>query len=506
MSTGGKSQEARKRHRARHTKSRHGCFSCKLRRVKCDEGRPVCGTCSSRGEPCSFPDPPDPTVISHRSNSAASRTRRDGPRTRSGSGLHSSQPHGEPLENDLPRPAGIPQSVNDDNLLEMDNILMVQFFHLYTARGMSLHPKRSQVWERVIPDLAGRNRFLMHLVLALGGIHMITERLRHGPRGEDNGSETVGLRVVMEHHQKGLQHFREEVAQISNSNAETVYAGSLLLVGFIYASLQVPELNPPATTTHSVSVAYGGALNTRVSKTFHRPQIGWLHLSRGVSAVVRDQWPVLKAGRLRPVVLHFHGDEYWKDLPFTSSLSQLSNCSPRLIVFAQGASQAISDLKTAWAAIGLASSTDSSFVDSPTSLPSPTMSDEAVDEQSRIIDVLETVYTRIISALQCSVSERGSPDDSDIQANFEEAAVLAWPNLIPNDFISLLELDDQVDLSRAYSLTILAHFYVINTLVDRWFLYGSFKEEIFKIHGSVYNSFNAQLDRLMMWPVKVAAS
>jgi hypothetical protein len=134
------------------------------------------------------------------------------------------------------------------------------------------------------------------------------------------------------------------------------------------------------------------------------------------------------------------------------------------------------------------------------------MSDEAVDEQSRTIDILETVYTRIISALQCSVSERGSPDDSDIQANFEEAAVLAWPNLILNDFISLLELDDQVDLSRAYSLTILAHFYVINTLVDRWFLYGSFKEEIFKIHGSVCNSFNAQLDRLMVWPVKVAAS
>ncbi|KAB8236434.1 Zn(II)2Cys6 transcription factor [Aspergillus alliaceus] len=488
------SRQARKRHRARHTKSRHGCFSCKLRRVKCDEARPVCGACASRQEPCSFPDP---TVIAHRQTSS-SRTPHEGTHTRSGRGLHNSQPFLEPLRIALTPSVGTPQSVNDD-LLGMDNLLMIQFFHMYTAQEMSLHPIRSQVWRRVIPNLAGRNCYLMHLLLSLGGIHMITERLRHGPGGESDGLETVDLRVVMEHHQKGLKGFREEVAQISQSNAEAVYAGSLLLVGFIYASFQVPELNPPPIMTADSAFIPG-----QIPQTSNGPQLGWMRLIRGVSTVVEDQWPVLKCSRLRPMVLHFHGDEYWKDLPFASSMSRLSHCSPRLLVFARGANQAIVDLKAFWAASRVPSSTEPSFVGSPTSTYSSPTFDGAVDEQSRAMDILEMIYSRIISVLQCSVSQHGFPDDSDIQANFEEAAVLSWSMLIPNDFIGFLETDDQVDLIRGYSLVILAHFYVINTLVDRWFLNGSFKGEIYRIRESVCSLRNEQLDRLMMWPVKVA--
>jgi hypothetical protein len=77
--------------------------------------------------------------------------------------------------------------------------------------------------------------------------------------------------------------------------------------------------------------------------------------------------------------------------------------------------------------------------------------------------------------LKCSVSERGSPDDSDILANLEEATVLSWPSLV-----SLLDVDEPVDLGRGLSLVILAYYYVINTLMDCWFL-ASFKEEVIKI-------------------------
>jgi hypothetical protein len=115
----------------------------------------------------------------------------------------------------------------------MDNLLSMQFFHLYTAQGMSLNPKRSMVWRRVIPDLAASHPYLMHLLLALGGMHMITEQTTQR-RGE---RPAVDLLVVMDHYQRGLQGYREEVARISNANAEAVYAGSLFLVAFVYASL-----------------------------------------------------------------------------------------------------------------------------------------------------------------------------------------------------------------------------------------------------------------------------
>jgi hypothetical protein len=125
----------------------------------------------------------------------------------------------------------------------MDNLLSMQFFHLHTAQMMSLNPKQSMVWQQVIPDLAASHPYLMHLLLALGGIHMITEQARQR-RGE---RDAVDLLVVMDHHQQGLQGFREEVARISNASAEAVYTGSLLLIAFVYASLQVPKLNLFAT-------------------------------------------------------------------------------------------------------------------------------------------------------------------------------------------------------------------------------------------------------------------
>jgi hypothetical protein len=396
--------------------------------------------------------------------------------------------------------AGVP-TLADDNLLDMDNLLAMQFFHLHTAHKMVLQPKRIMVWRRVIPDLAERHRFLMHLLLALGGIHMITARMGQRTSEEDDHLHTVDLRVVMDHHQRGLQGFREELAKISNSNAEAVYSGSLLLVGFIYAFLQVSELNPPASTASPPVGRSVPASNQRTPTIFDRPQLSWMHLIRGVTTVIRDQWPALKASRMRPMVLHFHDDEYWTGLPFASSLNRLSHCSSRLLLFAQGASQAVADLKHTHAAVRLADSSTPCLA----SVSPASSSEGIVDDQWRAIGVLEKLYSRIISVLHCSVSECGSPDDSDIQADFEEAAVLSWPVLVPDDFIGTLDVDYRADLTWGLSLTILAHFYVINILVDRWYLVA-FKVEVLKIQQSVWNIHNAELDQLMKWPVKLATA
>lgn len=47
------SSDAQRRRRA-HKKSRRGCSSCKLRRVKCDEGRPYCRKCKDFGVACAY--------------------------------------------------------------------------------------------------------------------------------------------------------------------------------------------------------------------------------------------------------------------------------------------------------------------------------------------------------------------------------------------------------------------------------------------------------------------
>ncbi|KAF1965653.1 hypothetical protein BU23DRAFT_560905 [Bimuria novae-zelandiae CBS 107.79] len=54
-----------------HKKSRGGCFTCKTKKVKCDEGHPSCAYCSLRKLECTYPvdrqreqsAPPDKSLI-----------------------------------------------------------------------------------------------------------------------------------------------------------------------------------------------------------------------------------------------------------------------------------------------------------------------------------------------------------------------------------------------------------------------------------------------------------
>ena len=50
----GKTASDANRQRRAHKKSRRGCSSCKLRRVKCDEKRPACHKCRDFGVACTY--------------------------------------------------------------------------------------------------------------------------------------------------------------------------------------------------------------------------------------------------------------------------------------------------------------------------------------------------------------------------------------------------------------------------------------------------------------------
>lgn len=392
-----------------------------------------------------------------------------------------------------------PQPPSHHGDLDMDNLKLIQYFHLHTAKQMTMNPRRTKIWQRVIPDIAVKSQYLTHLLLALAGIHMITHRLKHG---EDEVSDIIDLQIVMDHHQRGLRGLLEAVPHISHTNAEAIYTGSLLLVAFIFASLQVPRLNQPVTSVAAPSPSTDSTGGSQQSDIYHTLQFKWLHLIRGLSTVIHDQWSTLKASRLRQMVVHMHGDEYWKDIPFCSSPSRLSHCSTKLQKFAHGASQAIMGLKAFLTTRQASTGSSSSHVVSTTSDTHTAASDGAFDEQAKALDTLDAVYSRTISVLQCSVAEQLSSDDSDFQINFEEAAVLSWPTLISHGFIASFEAPKEPDLFYGYSLTILAHFYLIDTLVDFWYLNGSFEGEIFKIKSLVQTLGNAELDMLMLWPME----
>ncbi|CAG8283662.1 unnamed protein product [Penicillium salamii] len=493
-----------RRHRARHTKSRNGCNNCKSRHVKCDELQPACGTCASRGEPCSYPRPRAPVKKLRRSRIPLPGDERPG------------DDDGSPVPGSLASSDGCPQfsaiklgvanttfpaslgdQPHEQGSLAMDDLKLLQYYHLHTASGMSLHPRRVMVWQRIIPELAVKNRYLMHLVLALAGIHMITNQAKSGSTGVSEESDTVDLATVEEHHQSGLEGFREEVSCISSTNAGNVLAGSLLLVGYAFASLKVQKLNSITDGPEEIQWA------ARNSSTFEILRLSWLYLNRGISSVIFDKWNVLKASRLRQMVVFPHSEEFWNDFEFDAPSSRISRCSSRLLKFAEGAGQAVADMKVSLDALDSPKDDLSNRSDTPNSQPSPSMtSDWLLDAHLEALGTLDRSYSRIIAVLQCAATD--DPVDAEIQMDFEEAAVLSWPVLLPSPFLLSLQ-ESEHNFLHGHSLVLLAHFYLINTLVDSWFLRGSFEREVLKLNALVGTLNDSSLSRFMIWPTEVVA-
>ncbi|CAG7952517.1 unnamed protein product [Penicillium nalgiovense] len=483
-----------RRHRARHTKSRNGCYPCKFRRVKCDELQPACRTCSSRGEPCSYPPP--------------RVTSRKPPRSRADTEKDSNLPDFlesfdegplgliQPLSINATAPTTIsnPPHQHRHGDLDMNDLKLLQFYHLHTGRQMTLHQRRSNVWQQIMPELASESRYLMHLLLALGGMHMI--KLKADAIGTSvEYSDTVDLEIIMIHHQRGLEGFREEVSRISPSNAESVFTGSLLLVAFAFAFLRVQGLHPLTGATEEMS----GAMATP-SLTNDTPRLNWLYLNRGVNSVIGDQWYVLKNSRLRAILILSHTDNYWEESS-SYAPSRLSRCSPRLLKFAEGARQAVASIKASLDALGPPLDDLSSCSGTPTSQLSPSETlDWALDAHNETIRILDSVYLRILSVLRCAATEDST--DTEIQLDLEEAAILSWPCSIPSSFLVSLERSDRNSL-YGHSLVILAHLYLVNTLVDTWYMRGSFEGEISKINALIGSLNGDQLSTFMIWPNEV---
>jgi hypothetical protein len=353
------------------------------------------------------------------------------------------------------------------------------------------------VWQRIIPELAVKNRYLMHLLLALGGIHMITKQAESSDNGVFEDSDAVDLAIIEEHHQSGLEGFREEVSCITSTNAGHVLAGSLLLVAYAFASLKVRKLNSIAEGLEEMQWA------SRSSSTNEFLRLDWLFLNRGICSVINDKWDVLKASRLRQMVVFPHSEEFWKDLEFDAPSSRISRCSSRLSKFAEGASQAVANIKASLDALDAVRDDLSSCTGTPNFQPSTSRtSDWVLDALFEALVILDKSYSRIIAVLQCAATD--NPAGTEIQMDFEEAAILSWPVLLPGPVLFSLQ-EIKHNFLHGHSLVLLAHFYLINTLVDSWFLRGSFEGEIIKLNALVGALNDSLLSKFMLWPREVVA-
>ncbi|PWW74002.1 hypothetical protein C7212DRAFT_214460 [Tuber magnatum] len=85
MTTGTKPSRVRRKsapgaETVKHRRTRSGCFTCRTRRVKCDETHPICERCQKGGRECTYPE-----VVPSKSTSAQRNRRERPPVSREGS-------------------------------------------------------------------------------------------------------------------------------------------------------------------------------------------------------------------------------------------------------------------------------------------------------------------------------------------------------------------------------------------------------------------------------------
>ncbi|KAL5041627.1 hypothetical protein BDW71DRAFT_163907 [Aspergillus fruticulosus] len=497
LQTTDKLRGAPRRHRAPHAKSRNGCYTCKQRRVKCDEVRPSCGACSSRGDPCTFPTPA--TCLPTLSENARAR-RKDRRRVRASHSLQPLEFHQSGLSaRSAPAHCGT---------IDLAPMSLLTRFLLHTSRTMSLHPKRIVVWQRVIPEIARKREYLMHLLLALAGLHAryeyyvseladsISTSYQDSDCGVGDSSTDRDLHRIVEHHQRGLQGFREALGQMSSATAEEVFCGSILITAFAFGSLSICD---PDTSTEPGS-----------SNDDELPSTGWLHLCRGMVGVVSEHWATLKLGSLRCMLFYEYANDDWRSfgalLP-SPIYPRLTQASRMVSIFAQGALRAVTMLRSFATAISSSPAASPATCSSVSQLASDSPSDTAgaIDaDYSHAIDTLEEMYMRILYVLRFTESGRDCPASRDLQIDLEDAALTSWPQMISNSFIMSLTSQGQLDVADGFSFTILAHFYL--TLVlheDLWYLNRGARKEIKKIARLVSTLNNSTLCTLMQWPTAV---
>lgn len=367
--------------------------------------------------------------------------------------------------------------------MNLVDLQLLSHFMVHTSPNMSLNPARQKVWQSLIPSLAARHEFLMHLLLALSGLdylhpdgHFIPDLSAEAASQQSQPSSTGinhHLQVVVGHHQYGIQGFRAQLSALSNSNYHEVFVGSLLLVGFAFASLRFR--------------IWGDSHLSAVPEP--KLRLDWIYLIRGQVTVVKQCWPALRMGPFREM-LHFQwATEDWKMYPseiFTAAPPP--GCSPRVARFCQGAYEALSRLKMVEEST-LAAVDEDEDEDSPRSRPGTT----------EALDVLESMYMRILYVIQFHRDGKCTP--ADIEADMEDAAVMGWPQTLPGEFLTTLGC---ADVAPSFSLVILAHFYLILSLFEStWFLKGAFDNEILKMDALFKTNGDETFIALMEWPVSV---
>lgn len=250
-----------------HTKTRHGCKTCRARRVRCDLQRPICGNCIKRKVACAYLKEPAP----------------DTPQ----------QPHPLPIGSGFVGPSGslamgtplgiggitLPPSGNGAGYTTRDIQLM---YHWSTSTYLTLSDddERHEVWQRTVPELAFRHDFLLYGLFALAAFH----RCRTMPAVTP--AERATLVALGRHYKQwGLTSYIPLLQHSRDDNCHALFAFSLLLGALCLGELQYDYEDVSFSATD-----------------FFTTMVGISNLMSGTITLATQHRASLREGNLAPLV------------------------------------------------------------------------------------------------------------------------------------------------------------------------------------------------------------
>ncbi|KAL5612780.1 hypothetical protein BROUX41_004135 [Berkeleyomyces rouxiae] len=144
--------------RRTHPKSRTGCRTCKIRKIKCDEERPSCRNCIKHGVNCPYTTP---------SSSATTP-----------SGTLSATASPIPIPSHLPHGLG---SLHGDHELNLVDLELLHNFTTSTYATLSSDPGVRDVWRINVVRFGVQCEYVMRSILAVSALHIA----HHKPQKRD---------------------------------------------------------------------------------------------------------------------------------------------------------------------------------------------------------------------------------------------------------------------------------------------------------------------------------
>ncbi|KAF2170585.1 hypothetical protein M409DRAFT_19403 [Zasmidium cellare ATCC 36951] len=203
--------------RRSHHKSRHGCITCKRRRVKCDESGPPCTNCKARDTECQY------AFVSSSPGKGTS-------------------PYSLPAVSDRSSPSS---SVGRSTPTEL------QLLHRWsTVTYLSIGTEIADdwtIWQRTVPEVAMNYECLMHTIFAITAFEMAHSIPDDALKWTSTALEYQGL---------AFRNFRDHLQEMTEDDHDAMLYCSILLMVLALASATSAVLNGSgreSTIDHTIS-------------------------------------------------------------------------------------------------------------------------------------------------------------------------------------------------------------------------------------------------------------